>query len=268
VGKWNLKMPIQRHHQPGELDYRSFQQLNDLVFPHEPVSEVIFQSFLTADFWTATHGKHLVGYAVLSTHEENAHIHRIGVHPEYRSRGLGSQLMEIMLDSARALGAATMDLMVQQDNPAAIHLYHKYKFQITGESIQFLTTIPKIAAGDYAILPLDAVLARGSQLSRQPWLLDWTGRHKPPHQWVLVFFQGDRLVGFTRFSPDFPGCSPFVLFTEDLDLRSLVSLLDGYAQPGKRIIKVTTEDPYAIAGFTAAGAQENYRLYRMVRPRV
>jgi GNAT superfamily N-acetyltransferase len=241
------------------LDYETFYRLNEACFPHEPVSPHEYQAFKMAAFWTVTHQDQPVGYAVLSHREDRAHIRRIGIHPSYRRQGLGRRLMQTMLDKAGLLGATWIDLAVQQDNPAAIQLYRKFGFQVTGECIQFSLSILSPAVPGYAAIPVDEYPGQEERIK------NLAGSHVPPHRWVLVFVQGDTPLGFTRFSPDFPGCSPFELFSGAPveDILALVSTLGPYALLGKTTIKITTGNPQAIALFQAVHTSENYSLYHL-----
>ena len=55
------------------------------------------------------------------------------VHPEYWGHGIGSRLLEAVVDLAdNWLGLRRIDLEVTTDNPAGIALYHKYGFQHEG----------------------------------------------------------------------------------------------------------------------------------------
>lgn len=241
------------------LDFEAFSRLNEACFPHEPISTHDFQAFIKASFWTVTRQGEPVGYAVMSHHGNRAHIRRIGIHPAYRRQGLGHQLMQSILDQAAGLGAAWIDLSVQQDNPAAIHLYRKYGFQFTGESVQFSLSIPSPPATNYAAIPVNEFRGHAEAIQA------WSDSHAPPNYWVLVFMQGNVTLGFTRFSPDFPGCSPFEIFEDTplVDIQALVSTLGPYTLPGKTTVKITTGNPTAIGLFKTGGIRQNYSLYGM-----
>jgi putative acetyltransferase len=76
--------------------------------------------------------------AVSIYHKDNpreAHAAGLGmsVHPDYWGQGIGSQLMEAMIDLAdNWLNFKRLDLEVNTDNVAGIKLYQKYDFEIEG----------------------------------------------------------------------------------------------------------------------------------------
>ena len=56
----------------------------------------------------------------------------IAVVPSRRGRGFGSELLDGLLERARADGFAALSLSVERDNPA-LHLYERYGFVRVGE---------------------------------------------------------------------------------------------------------------------------------------
>jgi ribosomal protein S18 acetylase RimI-like enzyme len=260
-------MGIFIEHHPQDIAYETFTQLNDLCFPHEPVSAYEYRAFRAAEFWGVFDHEILVGYAVLTQNAKKAHIRRIAIHPDYRTRGLASKLMDAMLQYVRACGVDLVDLLVQQDNRPAIQLYRKYDFQVTGESVQFSVAITDRMVPDYALIPVDAYQHGTQYAPHAERILAWAGQHAPPHKLVLVYLKENKAIGFARFSPDFPGCAPFELFSgQDVgDIHDLVALLGSYALPDKRTIKITTENEIAISRFKAARIKENYSLYQMTK---
>lgn len=55
------------------------------------------------------------------------------VHDDYQNRGIGSQLIEAVIDLGENwLNLMRLELTVYTDNPSAIHLYEKYGFVIEG----------------------------------------------------------------------------------------------------------------------------------------
>jgi ribosomal-protein-alanine N-acetyltransferase len=64
---------------------------------------------------------------------DEAHITLLGIHPDYRGRGLGRWLLLMLLKTARHRGLTRATLEVRQSNQAAQKLYLQYGFQIAGE---------------------------------------------------------------------------------------------------------------------------------------
>jgi ribosomal protein S18 acetylase RimI-like enzyme len=56
----------------------------------------------------------------------------IAVVPSQRSRGLGRELIEALLDDAREAGYAQVSLSVENDSPA-VGFYERYGFTVVGE---------------------------------------------------------------------------------------------------------------------------------------
>jgi ribosomal protein S18 acetylase RimI-like enzyme len=56
----------------------------------------------------------------------------IAVVPSQRSRGLGRELMDALLEDAREAGYAQVSLSVEQDSPA-VGFYERYGFEVVGE---------------------------------------------------------------------------------------------------------------------------------------
>jgi ribosomal-protein-alanine N-acetyltransferase len=77
-------------------------------------------------------GGRLVGYAGFWLVLDEAHVTSIAIHPDYRGRQLGKQLMHAMVSRAAELGALWMTLEVRADNPAAQHMYRRFGFARVG----------------------------------------------------------------------------------------------------------------------------------------
>lgn len=72
----------------------------------------------------------LVGYAGLWFDGEDAQVMTIGVAPSAQRRGIGSALLQALVDHARELGAQTVLLEVRVDNEAAVALYERFGFAV------------------------------------------------------------------------------------------------------------------------------------------
>ena len=76
----------------------------------------------------AEQGGVVVGYAGVDRHGEVADVMTIAVAPEAQGQGLGSLLMDWLVDAARCGGAEHLMLEVRADNTAAQQLYSKMGF--------------------------------------------------------------------------------------------------------------------------------------------
>jgi ribosomal-protein-alanine N-acetyltransferase len=70
----------------------------------------------------------VVGYGGMWIIVDEAHITNIAVHPEFRSYGIGSMLVEALLDVAKLENICAMTLEVRRSNHIAQNLYGKYGF--------------------------------------------------------------------------------------------------------------------------------------------
>lgn len=246
-------------HNPKDVTYPELSRLNNLCFENEPISKNQYDSMRDADFWSVHDGHDLVGYSWLSISDQ-AHIKRIAVAPAYRTRGIGSRLMEKMIQRAKDSDAHAITLSVQQDNPAAIALYKKYGFQVCGESRQFEVDVDQFGPARTSCVPISDY---GGTLP--PDIARWTPSHNPPLSYVLLFPRDTAIIGLTRFSPEFPGCSPFEIYDDEADIATILSSIGEYALAEKKKIKITTGNKLAIDLLSQAKCRENYCLFEMTR---
>ena len=63
---------------------------------------------------------------------DELHINTLAVHPDWRRRGLASQLLTHVLDDAVRLGADKATLEVRESNEGARRLYERFGFEVGG----------------------------------------------------------------------------------------------------------------------------------------
>jgi ribosomal-protein-alanine N-acetyltransferase len=99
-----------------------------------PWSEGIFRDCLRVGYVcrVATHLHAVVGYGIVSTGAGEAHVLNLCVEPELRCRGIGSLLLEDLLQRAAAAAVDMAYLEVRPSNTAAIRLYQAFKFEHIG----------------------------------------------------------------------------------------------------------------------------------------
>lgn len=70
-----------------------------------------------------------MGYIIFWIVEETMEIHNIAVKGEFKRRGLGSRLMDFLLETASEEKVAEIFLEVRKSNAEAIKFYKKYNFK-------------------------------------------------------------------------------------------------------------------------------------------
>ena len=78
-----------------------------------------------------------MGYCGIYFLVPDADIQTIAVRQSHWRRGIGAQLMNLMLDRATDLGCTSMMLEVRPDNAAAISLYETFGFKPIGERANY-----------------------------------------------------------------------------------------------------------------------------------
>jgi ribosomal-protein-alanine N-acetyltransferase len=74
----------------------------------------------------------IVGYAVLWCIMDQGELANLAIVPEMRGRGLGTRMLESVIDTARRRGVETMYLEVRDSNAAALELYRRFGFSQVG----------------------------------------------------------------------------------------------------------------------------------------
>ncbi len=99
-----------------------------------PWSDGIFRDCLRAGYYccVAEIDHIVIGYGVMSTGAGEAHVLNLCVGEEYRFRGIGSQLLEHLLEFAGSLGVSDVFLEVRPSNTVAIRLYQSRGFAQIG----------------------------------------------------------------------------------------------------------------------------------------
>ncbi len=78
-------------------------------------------------------GDRLVGYFFLWRIHERVPLLGIGILDEFQHRGLGRQMMQLLIDLAVAEGCEGIELTTTRDNHAAFALYQKCGFHYVGD---------------------------------------------------------------------------------------------------------------------------------------
>jgi len=99
-----------------------------------PWSEGIFRDCLRAGYccFVAESGGRCVAYAIMSTGAGEAHVLNICVAEPFRRHGIGSRLLEHLLEFAKGLGVVDVFLEVRPSNNVALRLYQSRGFSQIG----------------------------------------------------------------------------------------------------------------------------------------
>jgi ribosomal-protein-alanine N-acetyltransferase len=80
-------------------------------------------------FFVAEFGRQIVGYGGFWVEGDRAHVAKVAVHPELRRRGIGSAIVERLLEEICRLGLRDAYLEVRRSNTAAQELYRRFGFR-------------------------------------------------------------------------------------------------------------------------------------------
>lgn len=69
----------------------------------------------------------------LETQEGEFYIDALGVNPDYQGNGIGSQILQYLIQEYVLKNHETLGLLVEENNPSAKKLYLKLGFRVVGE---------------------------------------------------------------------------------------------------------------------------------------
>ncbi|HLP45854.1 MAG TPA: ribosomal protein S18-alanine N-acetyltransferase [Candidatus Kapabacteria bacterium] len=120
-----------RKTQPGDIDAVYYIKKEQFT---NPWKKKFFYDELNHDisfFYVAEDAitKKICGYIIFWIIEETLELHDIAVIENYKNRGVGSQLMNFMLEIARIREVEEIFLEVRLSNAAAIAFYEKFNFK-------------------------------------------------------------------------------------------------------------------------------------------
>lgn len=93
----------------------------------ESMSSPIYRNFVIEK------DKSVIGYIMLYSVLDEAHITNFAIRPEYRKKGLGSRLLSFAIDYYKQRGVTDYFLEVREKNHEAISLYRSFDFLIVGK---------------------------------------------------------------------------------------------------------------------------------------
>jgi len=126
---------------PDDLD--EVLRIEAVSFP-TPWSRALFERELATPFARSyaareTVGGKIFGYACFWFVDSEAHLLNLASHPEYRNGGVGSLLLQQVIDSSRKEGVQLITLEVRRSNYRAISLYRNFHFRPRGIRRRYYT---------------------------------------------------------------------------------------------------------------------------------
>ena len=82
--------------------------------------------------WVLSIGGELIGFSVVMSVIDEAHLLNIGVSPNYQGQGYGARLLRHAMNCAQLGGASKLFLEVRPSNERAVDLYRNFGFRQIG----------------------------------------------------------------------------------------------------------------------------------------
>ena len=114
-----------------EHDLPRILEIERACFGGDAWDERLFRAYLARCplfFLVATARRRTVGYAIGCRTGRRGEVESIAVEPQRARRGIGTMLLRSVIDALVADGAASVGLVVEADNAAAIALYRSLGF--------------------------------------------------------------------------------------------------------------------------------------------
>jgi len=111
-------------------DLNAVVKIEEETFPM-PFSGSLFHKFMDQEAfhcWVIESNKEVIGYMIYSVAADEVDIMNIAVEKQWRRRGIGSMLMEHMMEHAAGLGGEHIFLEVRPSNLLAQAFYQKWGF--------------------------------------------------------------------------------------------------------------------------------------------
>ena len=101
------------------------------------VNEDSFTSSFVAESEDPDGGFSIVGFVIFHLADNVSEIYNIAVDETHSRSGIGTFLMQAVVDSVRADGARKLMLEVRKSNRSAIRFYRRFKFRVVGERTNY-----------------------------------------------------------------------------------------------------------------------------------
>lgn len=234
-------------------DWSSLNRLDIEIFPEDQLSEDDFQRMVTSQrmFTLESESKQLIGYLYVAPFGDDTGIlGRIGVTKTEQKKGLGSQLMQYAINwFQEKRGIRKVILNTQDFNIAAHKLYTKFGFRTIGTTWHYFVPFNTIQSqGRYTCHEITT-----EEIDFVSTLYPETMPASQIRRWLendLFVFTlkstTEKIIGACRFTPDFPGVSPFNLeVVEAFD--DFIEGIRAFSLPSFDYVRVTFTDNLELA---------------------
>lgn len=83
--------------------------------------------------------KKVIGYIIFWIIKDEAQINNMAIHPDYRGRGYGKEMLSTTLEEMRASGIRIVTLEVRESNLKAFNLYKSLGFEAVSRRRDYYT---------------------------------------------------------------------------------------------------------------------------------
>lgn len=124
----------------GDVDSVAALESSLQVFPW---SRGNFEDSLKAGYgvWVARLGGELIGFSVVMSVIDEAHLLAIGIAKRYQGQGFGARMLRHAMECARLGGAGRLFLEVRPSNERAVALYRHFGFREIGRRRDYYPAI-------------------------------------------------------------------------------------------------------------------------------
>ncbi len=253
-------------------DWEKFHEMDSAIFPDEPLSKNSFLSGLAgykALTVIAIHkeSKDFLGYYRIGVYGKEGHVYRIGVHPNFRRKKLGSVLLERSMTQLEKAGCTEYFLYVRADNEPAVKLYEKYGFEKEVDSHQFICPFKLLKGtprGNCRHVEWGEVQLVCLRFELNPIRIQQYFGQEDQH--VLIFEVNRQQMGFARLTPSFPGAFPFIVKDSEYALDFIGHLKEHITNPEFDYVRLTFDgQPRLVEKLTQEKLTLNYKLLKMTK---
>ncbi len=113
-------------------DARAIVELSSHYFPAARIDEEEIRRRISKRivYLVAELDERVVGFIDVKVREKDVYIYGIAVQPEFKEKGIGSQLLEKVVQIAKKEGKGALVLTVKESNTRAIQFYSKRGFSL------------------------------------------------------------------------------------------------------------------------------------------